>query len=137
MFRPSGLGAADRVASDEPRRAVGSSDDGGLGGADVGHGRVAGRGENGGDGLRQLRDWRGDDDELGPGDCALQAVGWLERAAGSRAREHVSVRVPAGDVVAALARRERDGRPHQPGTDDRDPHGRPWCQRRFAPGPAT
>ena len=119
------FGAADRVAADEARRAVGGLDDGCLRGADVGHGRVGGRGEHGGDGLRQLPDRRGDDDELGSPDRALQAVGRFERVAGRGAREHVGVGIPAGDVVAAPPRSERDGGSHQPGSDDGDPHDRP------------
>ncbi len=59
------LGAADRVSADEAGRAVRGAHDGGLRGADVGHGRVGGRGEDGGDGRRELGDRRSDDDELG------------------------------------------------------------------------
>ena len=113
------------MAADEARRAVGRADDGSLGRTDVGDGGVGGGGEHGRDGRWQLADRRGDDDELGSVDRVLEAVGRFERVASRRAREHVGVGIPAGDVVAAPPRRERDGRPHQPGADDRDPHDRP------------
>ena len=90
------------MAADEAGRARRGCDDAGLGRADVGDRRVAGRGEHGRDGGGKLRDRRGDDDELGVGDgvargCPRRST----RLARDRGVERVGIGVPARDVVAA------------------------------------
>ena len=89
------------MAADEARRAGGGSDDARLGRADVDHGRVARRGERGGDGSRELCDRRRDDDELGAGDGLLEARRRLDGAARDGRGERVGIGVEPKDDVPA------------------------------------
>ena len=116
------LGAADRVAADEPRVRRGRRADRALRRADVGD-RALPRGpvKDFSHGVREIADRRSDDDEIRVRD------GCGEVAAGARRRAHLraerfGVRVPARHVAdAGAARGETGGCPNQPRPDD----GRP------------
>ena len=102
------LGAADRVAADEARRAGGRRDDARLRRADVGDGRrVAGRLEHRGDLRGQLRDRRRDDGEVGAARRASSSDGAGRRRAprSTAAASACGVGVPADDVAPPRALR--------------------------------
>ena len=117
------LGAADRMAADEARRAAGRRDDARLRRADVGDGRLlARRREHRRDLRRQRRDRRRDDRELGAAsasssDAAASSTAPRSTAAASAAG---SGSQPATRAPRSL-RRQPDGGADQPGADDREP----------------
>ena len=118
------LGAADRMAADEARRAAGGRDDARLRRADVGDGRrLAGR--------RRARprtcagscgDRRGDDDELGAVDAPSSSVAARRRrrlASTAAASASGSGSQPATVVAARAAPRAPTEAPIRPVPDDR------------------
>jgi hypothetical protein len=85
VLGPTRLGAANRVAADEPRRAAGGGADACLRGADVGDGGlVGGRRQRRSDLCRELRDGCGDDDQLRARDGGLERAARLVEGAASR-----------------------------------------------------
>ena len=126
------LGAADRVAADEARRAGGGRDDARLRRADVGDGRrlAASPASTAATCAGELRDRRRDDDELGARDAPPRASRPAVDA--RRARPRPRARPGRGPSrrrrAPRAARGERDGGADQPGADDRraaDGHVRP------------